>query len=107
MRRKSRDLEIFNLSFLDIISLRVGAVVLLVLISPFAESVLPSFTAETKRSLEEVLDAEARVTCARKCAGAGNPDAGTTRGATDRRTIEGGRGAEFIARRHRTGREPE
>lgn len=62
MRRKSRDLEIFNLSFLDIISCGFGAVVLLVLISPFAESVLPSFTAETKRSLEQVLDAEARVT---------------------------------------------
>ena len=62
MRRKAREFDIFSLSFLDIISCGFGAVVLLVLISPFAESVLPDFTSETKRMLEEVLDAEARVT---------------------------------------------
>lgn len=62
LKRKSREFEIFSLSFLDVISCSFGAVVLLVLISPFAESVLPKFTSETKRMLEEVLDAEARVT---------------------------------------------
>jgi len=62
LKRKSREFEIFSLSFLDIISCGFGAVVLLVLISPFAESVLPNFTSETKRMLEEVLDAESRIT---------------------------------------------
>lgn len=61
MKRKSRELEIFSLSFLDIISCGFGAVVLLVLISPFAESVLPDFTSETKRMLDQVLAAESRV----------------------------------------------
>jgi len=62
MKKKSREFEIFSLSFLDVISCGFGAVVLLVLISPFAESVLPDFTSETKRMLEQVLDAESRVT---------------------------------------------
>lgn len=61
MKRKSRDLEIFSLSFLDIISCGFGAVVLLVLISPFAESVLPDFTSQTQRALDQVLEAEARI----------------------------------------------
>ena len=61
MKRKSRELEIFSLSFLDIISCGFGAVVLLVLISTFAESVLPDFTSETKQALDQVLAAEARV----------------------------------------------
>ena len=62
MKKKSREFEIFSLSFLDVISCGFGAVVLLVLISPFAESVLPDFTSETKRMLEQVLDTESRVT---------------------------------------------
>ena len=62
LKRKSREFEIFSLSFLDVISCGFGAVVLLVLISPFAELVLPKFTSETKQILEDVLDAEARVT---------------------------------------------
>lgn len=61
MKRKSRELEIFSLSFLDIISCGFSAVVLLVLISTFAESVLPDFTSETRRTLDQVLVAEARV----------------------------------------------
>jgi len=61
LKRKSRELEIFSLSFLDIISCGFGAVVLLVLISTFAESVLPDFTSETRRTLDQVLAAEARV----------------------------------------------
>jgi len=61
LKRKSRELEIFSLSFLDIISCGFGAVVLLVLISTFAESVLPDFTSETKQALDQVLAAEARV----------------------------------------------
>jgi hypothetical protein len=62
LKRKSREFEIFSLSFLDVISCGFGAVVLLVLIFPFSESVQPKFTSETKRMLEEVIDAKARVT---------------------------------------------
>jgi hypothetical protein len=61
MKRKSRDFEIFSLSFLDIISCGFGAVVLLVLISPYAESVLPDFTSQTQVALDQVLEAEARI----------------------------------------------
>ena len=61
MKRKSRDFEIFSLSFLDIISCGFGAVVLLVLISPFSESVLPDFTSQTRNALDQVLQAEARI----------------------------------------------
>jgi hypothetical protein len=58
MRRKQRDLDIFSLSFLDIISCGFGAVVLLVLISSNSES--PISAAETKAAtlLQQVLSAE-------------------------------------------------
>ena len=58
MRRKQRALDIFSLSFLDIISCGFGAVVLLVLISSNSES--PISAAETKAAtlLQQVLSAE-------------------------------------------------
>ena len=62
MKRRARNLEIFSLSFLDVISCGFGAVVLLVLISPYGESILPDFTRESRTLLEQVLEAEARVT---------------------------------------------
>ena len=62
MRRKARDFEVFSLSFLDVISCGFGAVVLLVLISPFGESVLPDFTSRSESLLNDVLAAQARVT---------------------------------------------
>ncbi|MBO6783930.1 MAG: VWA domain-containing protein [Alphaproteobacteria bacterium] len=62
MKKRQRNFEIFNLSFLDVISCGFGAVVLLVLISPFGESVLPDFTSQSRQLLEDVLEAEARVT---------------------------------------------
>jgi hypothetical protein len=61
MKRKKRDFEIFSLSFLDVISCGFGAVVLLVLISPFAESVLTGGSGQTGSLLERVLGAERRV----------------------------------------------
>jgi len=62
MKQPKRNLEIFNLSFLDVISCGFGAIVLLVLISKNAEEISPSQEAEAKALLETVLAAEEKVT---------------------------------------------
>ncbi len=59
MKRKRQNLEVFNLSFLDIISCGFGAVVLLVLISTYAESPLSDLESEAESLLQQVLAAEA------------------------------------------------
>ena len=58
MKRKHRDLDIFSLSFLDIISCGFGAVVLLVLISSNSDSPIPAAEIEVAALLEQVLSAE-------------------------------------------------
>jgi hypothetical protein len=58
MKRKHRDLDIFSLSFLDIISCGFGAVVLLVLISSNSDSPIPAAEIEVVALLEQVLSAE-------------------------------------------------
>lgn len=59
MKSGRRNLEIFSLSFLDIISCGFGAVVLLVLISSYAESPLSDTESKAESLLQEVLRAEA------------------------------------------------
>lgn len=59
MRIKRKNLEIFSLSFLDIISCGFGAVVLLVLISSYAESPRSDSQSKAESLLQEVLQAEA------------------------------------------------
>ena len=59
MSKKRRDLEIFSLSFLDIISCGFGAVVLLVLISTYGESPLSDLENDAESLLQQVLRAEA------------------------------------------------
>ena len=59
MSKKRRDLEIFSLSFLDIISCGFGAVVLLVLISTYGESPLSDIENDAESLLQQVLRAEA------------------------------------------------
>lgn len=61
MKQRRKELEIFSLSFLDIISCGFGAVVLQVLISPFAESVLPGGADKASQLLQQVIGAEGRV----------------------------------------------
>jgi hypothetical protein len=61
MKRKRREFEIFSLSFLDVISCGFGAVVLLVLVSPFAEDVQPGGPDRTASLLERVIGAQKRV----------------------------------------------
>tara|TARA_R110002110_G_scaffold376568_2_gene586722 strand:- start:232070 stop:233023 length:954 start_codon:yes stop_codon:yes gene_type:complete len=61
MRRKRAEFEIFNLSFLDIISCGFGAVVLLVLISPFGVSDEVGGTDETSSLLQRLIGTEARI----------------------------------------------
>jgi hypothetical protein len=58
MKRRSRALEIFSLSFLDVISCGFGAVVLLVLISDNAELSASADEASTAALLGEVLEGE-------------------------------------------------
>ena len=58
MKIKKKDLDIFNLSFLDIISCGFGAVVLLVLISNTAENASPSSVMEVERLLKQVTTLE-------------------------------------------------
>ena len=61
MKRKQRDLDIFTLSFLDIVSCGFGAVILLVLISSNSEKPLAHVEKEAATLLREVLHAEAIV----------------------------------------------
>jgi len=58
MKRRSRALEIFSLSFLDVISCGFGAVVLLVLISDSAEFAASADEAGTASMMGEVLEGE-------------------------------------------------
>ena len=58
MRRKKRDLDIFSLSFLDIISCGFGAVIILVLISSNSRLPLPTSVGEVKVLLQEVINKE-------------------------------------------------
>lgn len=61
MRRKRAEFEIFNLSFLDVISCGFGAVVLLVLISPFGVSDEAGGRDETSTLLQRLISTEARI----------------------------------------------
>jgi len=61
MKRRPRSLEIFSLSFLDVVSCGFGAVVLLVLISNNSENVGKSLFEKTNQLLEQVLAAEEAV----------------------------------------------
>jgi len=58
MKRKHRDLDIFSLSFLDIISCGFGAVVILVLISSNSTLPLPASKGEVTLLLHQVLSKE-------------------------------------------------
>lgn len=61
MRLNRKDLVIFNLSFLDIISCGFGAVVLLVLISNNAPDTSQSSTDETRTLLEKIIALETTI----------------------------------------------
>ncbi|HCP00338.1 MAG: hypothetical protein CL573_08560 [Alphaproteobacteria bacterium] len=61
MRRKRSEFEIFNLSFLDIISCGFGAIVLLVLISPFGISDEAGGADEVPSLLQSLIGTEARI----------------------------------------------
>ncbi len=61
MRRRARDFDIFNISFLDVISCGLGAVVLIVLISTYASEASPGAQTEVAPLLDLVLAAETRV----------------------------------------------
>ncbi len=61
MRRRARDFDIFNISFLDVISCGLGAVVLIVLISTYASEPSPGAQTEVAPLLDLVLAAETRV----------------------------------------------
>ena len=61
MKRKQRDLDIFTLSFLDIVSCGFGAVILLVLISSNSEKPFAHVEREAATLLREVLHVEAIV----------------------------------------------
>lgn len=59
MKSERRSLDIFSLSFLDVVSCGFGAVILLVLISDFSEAVTPQLQARTEALLRDILAAEA------------------------------------------------
>jgi len=61
MKHQRRSFDIFNLSFLDIISCGFGAVVLLVLISRTTEAPVIEVENEATSMLSSVLDAEAQI----------------------------------------------
>lgn len=61
MKRPARPFDIFNLSFLDVISCGFGAVVLLVLISDFSAAPPTSTWARAEAVLREILVAEAEI----------------------------------------------
>ena len=56
MRRSKRDLEIFSLSFLDIISCGFGAVVILILVSSNSKLPMPNTVEEASALLKEVIN---------------------------------------------------
>ena len=58
MKIKKKEFDIFNLSFLDIISCGFGAVVLLVLISNTSQTTSQSSVVEVKRLLGQVMTLE-------------------------------------------------
>lgn len=60
MKKKRRDFDIFNLSFLDIISCGFGAVVLLVLISKTDPSPVKAIEQDARSLLERVLSLESQ-----------------------------------------------
>jgi len=61
MKRKTKELEIFNLSFLDVISCGFGAVVLLVLISNTAENTSQSDVVEVEGLLHRTIVMENKI----------------------------------------------
>jgi len=61
MKQQKRGFEIFNLSFLDVISCGFGAIVLLVLISKQAPDPAPIDTSSTQALLGQVLQTETRI----------------------------------------------
>jgi hypothetical protein len=61
MKCKRRPLEIFNLSFLDIIACALGATIMLVLVSHYADSQDPQAQTRLQDLLSQVMAAEARV----------------------------------------------
>ena len=61
MKRRKKDFDIFNLSFLDIISCAFGAVVLLVLISNTADDGSQSNVDEVESLLGQVITLETRI----------------------------------------------
>ena len=61
MKRRKKDFDIFNLSFLDIISCGFGAVVLLVLISNTADDGSQSNVVEVESLLGQVITLETRI----------------------------------------------
>jgi hypothetical protein len=61
MKRRKKDFDIFNLSFLDIISCGFGAVVLLVLISNTADDGSQSNVVEVENLLGQVITLETRI----------------------------------------------
>ena len=58
MKNKKKEFDIFNLSFLDIISCGFGAVVLLVLISNTSQNTSQSSVVEVERLLGQVMTLE-------------------------------------------------
>ena len=61
MKRKKRELEIFNLSFLDIISCGFGAMVLLILISKQMPESSPIDTTVIKELLSKIFTVENQI----------------------------------------------
>ncbi len=61
MKLRKKEFEIFNISFLDIISCGFGAVVLLVLISKTADEGKLSTTATVERLLDQVITLENQI----------------------------------------------
>lgn len=66
MKKKKKALDIFNLSFLDIISCGFGAVVLLVLISNRAENSSVSSVTEVEKLLQQVTSLERNISAIEK-----------------------------------------
>lgn len=66
MKAKRIPLEIFSLSFLDVISCGFGAVVLLVLVSNHADSITSSSSEQAEVALNQVLSAEDQVEALKK-----------------------------------------
>ena len=56
MKKKQREFDIFNLSFLDIISCGFGAVVMLVLISKYSDDVTINGKGDVQVLLQQLLN---------------------------------------------------